>query len=89
MAGSSGLKLEHRVLRALAGGPCTHVDLRRELGWSVWGQHKALQSLLGRMRIAGMVEPVPGRKGTWRLVDGLEVCEHCHGKGLVVSPSSE
>jgi len=90
MAGAAGLKIEQQILRALAHGPQTKIDLRKALGWSVWGEHKALEGVLQRMRVAGLVEPhTKANGGMWRIREGLAVCEHCHGKGLLKAGGPE
>lgn len=80
--GEAGLKLERKVLAILADGPRNHTELRRELGWSVLGPNKMFDALVRRMRASGMIEPVGWNKGQWRIVDGLQVCPHCLGRGL-------
>lgn len=80
--GREGLKLEHQIIRILGSGPKSYVDIRRELGWSIWGEHKALENVLQRLRVAGLIEPGGSRKGIWQLQEGLEVCSSCSGKGV-------
>jgi hypothetical protein len=81
MAGLS-LKHEQQVLRALEDGPKHHIALRKALGWSLTSPGRALEGLLQRMRAARLIEP-GCHKGLWQLREGVEVCSHCHGKGVV------
>lgn len=83
MAGGTGLQIEQRILNLLADGPKSKIDMRRELGWSLFGQHKVLDTQLQRMRVAGLVEAVQGQRGFWQLREGVELCPHCRGKGVV------
>jgi hypothetical protein len=84
MAGAVGLKIEQQILRALADGPRNPIELKKALGWSIWGQNKALETLLQRMRVAGLVEPAGrGKSGLWQLRSGMAVCAHCQGRGVL------
>jgi hypothetical protein len=79
---STGLRVEHQILRLLADGPKDRTAMLRALGWSLWNKHRALDGLLQRMRMAGVIEPASRKDGTWQIPAGLEVCVACLGKGV-------
>jgi hypothetical protein len=81
MAGRRTLTLQKKVLEALAGGPLHKAELARALMLDPCLRNRHLLVLLQDMRLAGLVECV-GR-GTWKIADGLEVCSHCCGKGVL------
>ncbi len=82
---SKGLRNEQKVLQALSDGHKSNIELRRVLGWSpISGQHRALESLLQRMRVAGMIEPKDRKKGIWGLAEGVTVCDCCQGRGITL-----
>lgn len=80
--GRDALKLEQKIMGILSEGPIDKVSMCRALNWSVFGENRALDSVLQRLRAAGMIEPVKQKKGFWQIKAGKIVCPCCQGQGI-------